>query len=147
MKLVKFYPNNGQLRRSESSMNNFYNMWDSFLNEDYGLSNYQSPKVNVIEEDDKFILEMAVPGIKKENIQLNVEKDILKVSHNENQESTEKAFNRIEFSYSSFERNFKLSESIDVDNIEAKMENGILTITLLKKEEAKEKPKREIAIS
>ncbi|MCF8379985.1 MAG: Hsp20/alpha crystallin family protein [Bacteroidales bacterium] len=147
MKLVKFYPNNGMLRRSNDSLYNFSNLWDSYLNDDFGFLNPQSPKVNIREEEDRFLLEMAVPGISKKDININVEKDVLRISHEEKQKTEDKDFSRIEFNYSGFDRSFKLGDSVDLSKIEAKMENGILQISLLKKKEALENSKREIAIS
>ncbi|MCK4919978.1 MAG: Hsp20/alpha crystallin family protein [Bacteroidales bacterium] len=147
MKLVKFYPGNGQLRRYDESFNNFSNFWNDYFNDDFGISDSQSPKVNIREEDEKYELEMAIPGIKKKNIQINFEKDILKISHKEIVDNDNKEFNRIEFNYSSFERSFKLSDSVDVSKIKAEMKDGILKITLSKKDEAIENAKREIIIS
>lgn len=147
MKLVKFYPGTGQLERHNESFNNFSNLWNNYFNDDYNISSNQGPKVNISEKDDKFEIEMAVPGIKKKNIQINIEKDIIKISHKELVDNVEKEFNRIEFNYSSFERSFKLTDSVDVNKINAEMKDGILKITLFKKDEAIENAKREIIIS
>ncbi len=94
-------------------------------------------KVNVLELDDKFILEVAAPGLKKEDFQLKVDKDTLRLSveTEEEKEETNKRYTRKEFSYTSFERSFLLPESVDQSEINAKYENGVLSISILKKEE------------
>lgn len=105
------------------------------------------PAVNVIESDDSFKIEMAVPGLAKKDISINVEKDILSISANKqaNQKEGEK-FLRNEFSFDNFKRTFQIPETVDSANIKATFKNGILELTLAKKEEAKELPPRAIEI-
>ena len=109
------------------------------------------PSVNIFEEDDAFGLELAVPGLNKEDFDIKVEKDQLivkakKAETNENAETKTK-YRRREFNFTSFKRSFHLSDKIDTNKIDAKYENGVLSILLNKKEEAKEKEPRSIAIS
>ena len=107
------------------------------------------PAVNIVETDENYRLEMAAPGLKKEDFKISVENDLLTVSTEKKTESTEKneKFTRKEFSYSSFLRSFTLPEVVDMDKINANYENGIMTLLLPKKEEAKPKSPREIKIS
>ena len=105
------------------------------------------PAVNVIESNDNFKIEAAVPGLTKKDININVEKDILTISAEREIKQTEgEKFSRKEFSYDNFKRTFQLPESVDVTNIKATFKNGILEITIAKKEEAKELPPRAIEI-
>ena len=106
------------------------------------------PAVNVSEKDDTFLLEMSIPGFKKEDISIEVDKDLLTISsyvETSNEEATEQ-FTRKEFSKQSFRRAFNLPETVNQDKIDATYENGILTIALPKKDEALPQPKRLISL-
>lgn len=107
------------------------------------------PKVNIKEEADAFVVEMAVPGLKKSDFNLNLENNILSISAEieENNEEKEEGYTRREFGYSSFKRTFTLPETVEDSKINAKYNEGILNIHLPKKEEAKQKPPRNIQIS
>jgi len=100
-----------------------------------------NPAVNIIEEDDQYKIELAVPGLTKADFDLSVEegKLIIKSESKEEkvEESDDQTFTKKEFNYSSFKRSFNLSDDIDTSSIDALYKNGILTISLLKKEEAK----------
>lgn len=107
------------------------------------------PGVNIIETDDSYKLQMAAPGLKKEDFKIKVENEVLTVSSETKSESTEKneKYTRKEFSYGSFLRSFTLPEIVDMEQINANYENGILSLVLPKKEEAKPKAPKEIKIS
>jgi len=126
----------------------FNTNFSELLNADFTA---QRPSVNIFEEDEAFGLELAVPGLNKEDFEIKVEKDqlIIKASHaaSKEDEHTKTKYKRREFNFKSFSRSFHLSDQIDTDKIDAKYENGVLTIRLDKKEEAKEKEPRSIAIS
>lgn len=107
------------------------------------------PGVNISENESLYKLEMAAPGLNKEDFKISLENDVLTVSaekKSETSESTEK-MTRKEFSYSSFNRSFTLPEMVDAEKIMASYENGIMKIELPKKEEAKPKSPKEIKIS
>jgi len=108
------------------------------------------PSVNIFEDENAFGIELAAPGLKKEDFTIKVEKDQLIISAS-NEESHDtgknKKYRRKEFNFTSFKRSFHLSDEINSEKIEAKYENGILYLTLDKKEEAKEKEPRTISIS
>ena len=92
-------------------------------------------KVNVIELDDKFQLELAAPGLKKEDFELNVEKDILSIAAEKSRDTKEGTkVLRSEFGNYNFKRSFHLTDTIDAENIKASYKNGILHIALPKKE-------------
>jgi len=101
-----------------------------------------TPSTNITEDKDAFHLEMAVPGFEKENFKINLEKNVLSVSSEmEKDEKTEKKdeqqYRMREFGCKNFQRSFNLSEEINRDEIKAEYLNGILSITLPKKEEVK----------
>lgn len=106
------------------------------------------PAVNVRELEDSFILDVAVPGLSKKDISINVEKDQLTISASKEVDAEKETtkMTRKEFDYSNFKRSFRLSEKVDTTNIKAAFKNGVLTITIAKKEEAKDMPPREINI-
>jgi HSP20 family protein len=95
------------------------------------------PAVNIKEESDKFVLEMAAPGMKKDDFKINLDNYQLTISSEKKDEKEEKEDNytRREFVYSSFSRSFTLPKSIDIEKIKADYKNGILNIVLPKKEE------------
>ena len=96
------------------------------------------PAANIIQTPDALILEMAIPGMTKQDIDLKIEKDLLIVSANK-ESADQRRFVTKQFDYNKFSRTFRLPKTIDQNNIEAAFKNGILTITLNKKEEAKDK--------
>ena len=117
--------------------------------------NYESfsnPAVNIKENFTNFVIEMAVPGLKKENIAIEIEKDVLTVSSKvtSSEEKTEEKegtrYTRKEFNYHSFKRSFTLPETVNKDSIKGSYQDGILSIQLPKMEEAKD-IKRMVEIS
>ena len=101
----------------------------------------------MIENSDNLKIEVAAPGLTKKDININVEKDILTISaEREIKHKEGETYSRKEFSYDNFKRTFQLPDTIDATNIKAIFKNGILEITLAKKEEAKELPARAIEI-
>ncbi len=140
MSLVKFnqYPTFTDL--IENLERNFLGRVDEYTGD--------VPAVNIKEENDKFVLEMAAPGMKKDDFQINLDNYQLTISSEKKEEKKEKDDNytRREFLYSSFSRSFTLPKSIDVEKIKADYKNGILNIVLPKKEE-ETKLTRQIKIS
>lgn len=112
-------------------------------------SSYNMPAVNISENKDGFKIDVAAPGLSKEDFKIDLHNNILTLSsekEEKNEENNEK-FTRREFSYSSFKRTFSLPDMIESDKINATYNNGILMIEIPKREEAKEKPARQITIS
>jgi HSP20 family protein len=114
----------------------------------YGTCNYNRPMANIIENEKDFSIELAVPGMSKDDFNINLEDDILSISTEQKEMNEENKMNytRREFRYDSFSRSFSLPESVNQDKIKADYNNGVLTITLPKSEETKIKG-REIKIS
>ncbi|KAA5821429.1 Hsp20/alpha crystallin family protein [Algibacter amylolyticus] len=151
-------PKNGSLANSNSNQNfpTLSNWLDDIFNRDLPsvfASNFNTgitlPKVNIKESADDFTVEMAVPGLKKSDFQIDIDDKVLSISTETQKESEQKGENytRREFGYSSFKRTFTLPESVNDEKINATYKEGILSILLPKKEEAKQKPARSIKIS
>ena len=96
---------------------------------------YSYPPANVIKEENKYILSIALPGVSKKDVSINIEKNKLTIKSNV-EENTEIKYRLREFNYAKFERTFTLSDDADIDNISAKFEKGILSITIPTIEEA-----------
>ena len=109
------------------------------------------PSVNVRENDDAYLVEMAAPGMKKDDFHVEVKDNMLTIKgevKNEHGENRDGAYTRREFRYQSFQRSFNLNNDVvDDSNIEATYKDGILGIIIPKREEARRKPARTIKIS
>jgi HSP20 family protein len=112
--------------------------------------NYSSmPAVNIREDDKKFLLDLAVPGIDKKDLKIDIEDEVLTISSetkNELEESTD-GYKRKEFSFTSFCRSFQIPENVTKDKIEASYKDGILSVMLPKAEEENNKISRQVKIS
>jgi len=149
MTLVK--RNNNYYPAFPSFFDNFFNRnlmdWD---NSNFSDTNTTLPAVNVKEDNEKFQIEVAAPGMKKEDFRLKLENNVLTISSERKEEKEEKKenYSRREFSYQSFQRSFNLPEGhVQSDKISARYNDGILTIELPKREEVKPQPPKEISIS
>ena len=151
-------PKSGSLSNNNSNQNfpTLSNWLEDIFNRDDSsvfTSNYNTgitlPKVNIKETADAFMVEMAVPGLKKSDLQLDIDNQTLSISTERKEESEhrEDNYTRREFGYSSFKRIFTLPDSVNDEKINANYQDGILNIHLPKKEEAKQKPARNIKIS
>jgi HSP20 family protein len=118
---------------------------ENFLNDSDWAT---SPAVNIAEDGNDFRIEVAAPGLGKDDFNIHVEKRMLEISSEKetSSESKDEKYHRKEFSYTSFKRTFSLPEYADVDNIKASYNNGILNVTVPKLDQAKEKPARAISI-
>lgn len=104
------------------------------------------PAVNVKELKDGYEIEMSAPGLKKEDFNIELNNNVLVISSEKKEEDETKdedgRYTRREFSYQSFCRSFNLPDTVDTEKIDAKYENGILTLTIPNVEEVEESPKR-----
>jgi HSP20 family protein len=107
------------------------------------------PAVNIKEDDKKFALELALPGLDKKEMKIDINEDVLTISSEARKEDEENGdgYKRKEFSYSSFCRSFYIPENVNRDKIEARYKDGILTVELPKMEEEKNKIVRQVKIS
>ena len=121
----------------------------NWSNKHFSNTNTTLPAVNIKEDENGFEVEMAVPGMTKDDFKINLENNMLSISSEKElkNEKTEGNYSRKEFSYQSFSRSFSLPDSVDDSKIHAKYENGILFIEIPKREEAKPKPPKVISIS
>jgi HSP20 family protein len=118
-------------------------------NRNYSNTNTTLPAVNIKEDKEGFEVEMSAPGFEKSDFKIELNNNLLTISSEkkiENETKEDQLFTRREFSYQSFMRSFSLPETIDSGKIVAKYENGILAISIPKKEEAKPKPLKQIDI-
>ena len=144
MTLVKF--GNGQ---KNYPVNPFFNdVFDSILNDTFIGDKLISrvPAVNIAENENEFHIELAAPGLKKEDFKINLDKNVLNVSADKKVENVEGTkFSKREYNYTSFTRSFTLPETVDHSKINAEYTDGVLKLTVAKREEAKFQS-REIAI-
>lgn len=137
MTLVKFNPEN----KRNSLMPGFNDVFDSIFNDTFFADRMVTrvPAVNISETADYYHVELAAPGLKKEDFKLNLERNLLSISvelHTEDKQE-ERNYTKREYSYSSFVRSFTLPESADENGIRATYNDGVLAIDISKKEEAK----------
>ncbi len=139
MNLAKF----NQSHPSESFSKWIDTLFNTTLADVVGTDNMlSSPSVNIIEQDSHFLLQLAAPGLTKQDFNINIENDRLVISAEKKSETDEKEsrFTRREFSYATFKRSFQIDDNINREGISAVYEDGVLKLMLPKREEA---PKKE----
>jgi HSP20 family protein len=130
----------------------FPSLIDDFINTDWNLKvpSFSStvPAVNIKELDFQFEIELAVPGMKKDDFEIEVEDGVVSISSTQEEEQVNEKgkFTRREFSYSSFRRSFTLPDSVDPTKIDATYKEGVLLVLLPKHKEAQPQPKKLIKI-
>lgn len=141
MKVVKFSPiTPGSLFDTPSFPDRFSNILDQFFDEAVSQKSDGkgfSPKLNISEDENGYQLELALPGIKKEDISINLKDNTLTISGERKfrDDKKERKYHRIESGYGKFSRELSLNDEIDKTNIDANYTDGILTIYLKKKEQ------------
>lgn len=127
--------------------------FQDFFNEDFLPSFTRNantlPAVNIKEDEKAFKLEIAVPGIDKKDLKIDLKDDTLTIAseHKDEKEEKNNGYTRREFSYNSFCRSFYLPENIDVEKIDATYKDGVLEVSIPKREEDKKLRSREVKIS
>jgi len=131
--------------------NDFLNRdWFDWNNQNYSLTNTTIPAVNIKETVNEFEVDVAAPGMSKEDFKIELNNNVLTISsekQSENETKEGKNVTRREFSYQSFSRSFTLPAIVETERITAKYENGLLRVNIPKKEEAKPKPMKQIEVS
>lgn len=124
----------------------FNNSFSNFVGSDFASN---VPSVNISESADDFKIELAAPGLQKEDFEINVEKNTLTISAKKEKANdvNDEKITRKEFSYRTFSRSFQLPKGVESNAIVANYESGILGVVLPKKEEAKELPPRAILVN
>jgi HSP20 family protein len=107
------------------------------------------PAVNIREDDKNYVLDLAIPGIDKKDLNINMNEDVLTISSEKKNESEESrdGYKRKEFSFSAFCRSFYIPENVNREKIEANYKDGVLSVALPKLDEEKNKITKKIEIS
>lgn len=138
MTLVKFNP---EKRNNASLLPGFNDVIDSIFNDNFFSDRMTTrvPAANISESEDHFHVELAAPGLKKEDFKLNLERNVLNISveQRSEQENNQKNYSKREYSYSSWVRSFTLPDSANAEQINAAYTDGVLKIDIAKREEAK----------
>ena len=139
MRIVKYNNNNV-----------FPSLINEFFNDDFGMNflnrNHSVPSVNSLENNDSFEIDLAVPGMKKEDFTIELNDKVLVISSETSNTMENDKMRLNEFNFSSFQRSFRVPDSVDHDKIKANYKNGILKIKLPKRKESISKPNRVINI-
>ena len=139
MRIVKYNNNNV-----------FPSLINEFFNDDFGMNflnrSHSVPSVNSVENNDSFEIDLAVPGMKKEDFTIELNDKVLVISSETSNTNENDKMRLNEFNFSSFQRSFRVPDSVDQDKIKANYKNGILKIKLPKRKESISKPNRVINI-
>ncbi|MGN6639023.1 MAG: Hsp20/alpha crystallin family protein [Mucilaginibacter sp.] len=137
MTLVKFNPE----KTNSNLLPGFSDVFQNFFNDSFFTDRMVTrvPAANISESSDHYHIELAAPGLKKDDFKLQLDDHVLSISVEQiqNDKQQERSYSKREYSYSSFVRSFTLPESADDQQIDARYEDGILLIDIAKKEEAK----------
>ena len=146
MSLIKWKKRNAMFPNVNSIFDNFFADDDALFRKWKNGSAF--PSVNVKNEEDCFCLEVAAPGLKKDDFKVEVDKGVLTISSETEKEEKEETedFTRQEFSYSSFSRSFSLPEDVKDDDIDATYEDGILKLVIPKEKITTKKEVKKITI-
>ena len=139
MRIVKYNNNNV-----------FPSLINEFFNDDFGMNflnrSHSVPSVNSVENNDSFEIDLAVPGMKKEDFTIELNDKVLVISSETSNTMENDKMRLNEFNFSSFQRSFRVPDSVDHEKIKANYKNGILKIKLPKRKESISKPNRVINI-
>ncbi len=131
----------------------FPDLFDRFFNDNLlrnkgALSDYKVPAVNVSEDDKKFEVDVAAPGMEKKDFNIDVTDNVLTVSAEKEKEEKKEEENyvRREFGYTQFKRTFALPDNVNEEKIDANYKDGVLKIAIPKKEIEKAKAQRKIDV-
>ena len=122
-----------------SLFNDFFRPWDEWFEGGLTSRVLNVPAVNITENKDEFMVSLAIPGMKKEDFNIDIEGNMLTISSEkeESKEDKDEKYTRKEFNYSSFSRSFSLPDEVNMEKIDARYVDGVLKLSLPKKEEAK----------
>ncbi len=131
MTLIKFEP----LRELENFNDRLQKFFNGFPNFGLDMESSFNPRIDISEDDNNIFIEAEIPGVKKGDINISLQDNILTIKgekKSSKEETKEKSFYRSERSYGSFTRSFTLPAEVNPDKVEAKFEDGILNVTLAK---------------
>lgn len=144
------------LVRSKTNRDGFQGLFDNLfalefpaLERGFVQPNTSLPKVNIKENEEEFLLELAAPGLAKSDFKIQLDQDMLTVSSEKKEDNVNKdqRYFKKEFSYQAFRRVFTLPENADTEKIEASYLNGVLLVKIPKKEEARPQPPKSIHVA
>jgi HSP20 family protein len=148
------------LRRREPMFPTLPSLFDDFFTRDvsdwfstnFSQTGTTMPAVNIRENDNEYVVELAAPGMTKKDFNIELENDVLTIHSEKKEEVKDKDdegnYYRKEFSYQSFQRSFRFPQDVvNAEKINASYKEGILRLTLPKVDEKKAKPRKQIAIS
>lgn len=140
MTLLKFRPGHTrELLRDSMMPNHMMNLFDSFFNENAGKFErnvFFTPRTDIVETAKSFDVQVSLPGLKKDEIKIDVNGDMLTISGERklNNENKEDKYHMVESFYGKFTRSFTLPENVDKQNIQAELTDGILNLSIPKVE-------------
>jgi len=137
------FPMSSGLQSLQRDMNRMFDEFfrgDVLADESFFARDW-TPAVDIVENNDNYILRAELPGMSKDDVKITLENNLLTIRGEKKNESEKKEgnYHRVERSYGSFERSFTIPGTIKADNIDAQYKDGVLTLTLPKAEEAKPK--------
>lgn len=144
MYITRYNPTR-EIKEFRRGFDNFNSFLDNFIEKSPLIKNSDFiPSVNTREGEDAYYVELDLPGVKKEDINVDVNDNIVTISGERkiNKEDKEDDYYKVESSYGKFERSFALPENVDVDNIHAKSQDGVLEVVIPKLKEVEKKPKK-----
>ncbi len=138
MTLIKFKPSR-ELLRDSVIPSQMLNLFDNFFNDSVGKFErnvFFTPRVDVVEKEKQFEIHVSLPGLKKDEIKINIEGEIISISGERKfeKENDQAIYHLVENFYGSFSRSFTLPENIDKHNINAEFTDGILKLQIPKVE-------------
>jgi len=137
MTLVKFSPE----KKNSALLPGFNDIFESVIGDTFFSDRRITsvPAVNISESAEAYQIDLAAPGLKKEDFRVSVERDTLSITSQSSEKNSAegKTYNRREYSFAAFTRSFTLPESADAERIQASYTDGVLMLVLPKKEEAK----------
>ena len=135
--------------RAPSLFDDFFKPWNEWFDTGSWPRTLNVPAVNITENKDSYLVSLAAPGMKKDDFKIDVDGNMLTISSEkeESKEEKDKKFTRKEYNYSSFSRSFALPDEINREKIEAKYEDGVLKISLPRKEGTNQPSAKQIVVN
>lgn len=134
--------------RFPALFNDFFQPWSEWFS-DRNTPALTMPAVNIAEEEGRYAVTLAAPGMKKSDFKIDLDGNLMTISaeHETENEEKKKRYSRKEYNYTSFSRSFTLPEEVDSEHITAGYDNGVLSVLLPRKEQAKPRKAKSIKIS
>lgn len=130
-------------------LDDYFKPWNEWFEGGLWGKTMNVPAVNITEQENEYLVSLAAPGLKKDDFKIDVDENMLTISSQkeETHEEKEKKFTRKEYNYTSFSRSFTIPEEVNREKIEARYEDGVLKITLPRKEETPKNAAKHIAVN